>query len=393
MAQYDFGTMDPYATSGIELADYLNHWRDAVASLHRGPVRPDYIVPGQQWIDDSADPIWSCKLYVDPTIGDATLFQIDMSTGLLILDAAPPSGPAGGDLTGMYPAPTIKADVALTGNPTTTKPLPGDNDTSIPTTSWVHDAVAAGIGSIPAPPVTLPPSGNAGGDLSGTYPNPKIKPAGTDGWQMTTVGGVATWAAPGGSASISVSDTPPASPNANQLWWNSVLGTMFIFYNDGNSSQWVPAAPAATGAMPSGAIMDYAGATAPSGWLLCQGQSVATATYPSLFNAIGYTYGGSGANFNVPDLGGRVTAGKEAVATRLTTGVSGVDGGKLGAIGGNQSMQAHSHTLNGTYYPTTGGNLGSPGSFNWAGYSTDAYGAGNAQNVQPTIIMNKIIKV
>lgn len=53
-------------------------------------------------------------------------------------------------------------------------------------------------------------------------------------------------AAAGGSASISIGDTPPVSPSAGALWWNSVLGALFIYYNDGNSSQWVPAAPAAS---------------------------------------------------------------------------------------------------------------------------------------------------
>lgn len=54
------------------------------------------------------------------------------------------------------------------------------------------------------------------------------------------------------------------------------------------------------GAVPAGAIMDFAMAAAPTGWLACDGQSLAVASYPDLFNAIGYTYGGSGANFNVP---------------------------------------------------------------------------------------------
>lgn len=49
----------------------------------------------------------------------------------------------------------------------------------------------------------------------------------------------------GTSAVINVSDTPPPAPSINQLWWNSALGAMFIYYNDGNSTQWVPAAPSA----------------------------------------------------------------------------------------------------------------------------------------------------
>ncbi len=45
-------------------------------------------------------------------------------------------------------------------------------------------------------------------------------------------------------------------------------------------------------------------AAVPSTCLVCDGTSYATATYPTLFSAIGYTYGGSGANFNVPNFSG-----------------------------------------------------------------------------------------
>jgi microcystin-dependent protein len=52
-----------------------------------------------------------------------------------------------------------------------------------------------------------------------------------------------------------------------------------------------------------GCITMYGGATAPANWLLCQGQSLATTgTYAKLFGIIGYAYGGSGANFNLPNL-------------------------------------------------------------------------------------------
>lgn len=43
----------------------------------------------------------------------------------------------------------------------------------------------------------------------------------------------------GGGSSVSVGTTPPGSPSAGALWWNSETGTMFIWYNDGTSSQWV----------------------------------------------------------------------------------------------------------------------------------------------------------
>lgn len=57
--------------------------------------------------------------------------------------------------------------------------------------------------------------------------------------------------------------------------------------------------------MPTGTMVDFAGATAPDGWLLCDGSQLATASYGNLFAVIGYTYGGSGANFLLPDFRGR----------------------------------------------------------------------------------------
>jgi hypothetical protein len=47
-------------------------------------------------------------------------------------------------------------------------------------------------------------------------------------------------AAPG-SAIVFIGDTPPASPTVGGLWWDSVGGQMYVFFNDGNSSQWVAA--------------------------------------------------------------------------------------------------------------------------------------------------------
>lgn len=45
-----------------------------------------------------------------------------------------------------------------------------------------------------------------------------------------------------GGATVNIADNPPLSPTNGDLWWSSVYGTMFIYYNDGNSSQWVEAA-------------------------------------------------------------------------------------------------------------------------------------------------------
>lgn len=55
---------------------------------------------------------------------------------------------------------------------------------------------------------------------------------------------------------------------------------------------------------PVGSIQAYGGTTAPSGWLLCQGQAVSRTTYSELFAVIGTAYGsGNGSStFNLPNL-------------------------------------------------------------------------------------------
>lgn len=85
--------------------------------------------------------------------------------------------------------------------------------------------------------------------------------------------------------------------------------------SDSGANSGVAATPAAVKALrnemlnsfvtfPVGMVVPYAGASAPSGWLLCDGQAVSRTSYPSLFQVLGVTYGGGdGVNtFNVPDL-------------------------------------------------------------------------------------------
>jgi microcystin-dependent protein len=177
--------------------------------------------------------------------------------------------------------------------------------------------------------------------------------------------------------------------------------------------------------VPAGAMMAYAGTTAPAGWLFCYGQAISRTTYARLFAAISTTHGtGDGSTtFNVPDIRGRVVAGKDDMggtsADRLT-GVSGsVNGDTMGAVGGAETVtiaQANlpavtlSVTATGsstTETFTAGGGTEKliksasdngaasgtgTGSASVSG-STSALGSGTAlHNVQPTIIQNFIIK-
>jgi hypothetical protein len=64
----------------------------------------------------------------------------------------------------------------------------------------------------------------------------------------------------GSGGGVTVSDTPPGSPIAGDLWWESDTGTLWVYYTDVNSSQWV--AVNSGGAAPSGALINLQNLTA-----------------------------------------------------------------------------------------------------------------------------------
>jgi microcystin-dependent protein len=71
-----------------------------------------------------------------------------------------------------------------------------------------------------------------------------------------------------------------------------------------------------------GEIKMWGTASAPSGYLLCDGSSVSTTTYAALFAVIGYTFGGSGASFTLPDYRGRMPIGVSGSYALASTGGS-----------------------------------------------------------------------
>lgn len=162
-----------------------------------------------------------------------------------------------------------------------------------------------------------------------------------------------------------------------------------------------------TYATPIGVMQDFAGSTAPDGWLLCYGQAVSRTTYADLFTVISTAFGvGDGSTtFNLPDMRGRVSAGQDDMggtsANRLTGASGGVDGDTFAAAGG-----AETHTLSTAEIPSHKHSMGEVSTTKTRNYTvlgTDSGvaaavdtgftgGGGAHNNVQPTIILNKIIK-
>lgn len=99
---------------------------------------------------------------------------------------------------------------------------------------------------------------------------------------------------------------------------------------------------------PAGKIEAFAGATVPDGWLACDGSSYATADYPELFDTIAYTYGGAGANFNVPDYRDRVIVGAGGTYALADTG------GEAAHTLTTPELSSHDHTASGTSAVDTG---------------------------------------
>jgi microcystin-dependent protein len=119
---------------------------------------------------------------------------------------------------------------------------------------------------------------------------------------------------------------------------------------------------------PTGMISIHAGSSAPTGWLLCDGTSYSTTTYANLFSTVGYTFGGSGENFSVPNLKGKVVVGTDGAQTQFDT---------RGETGGSMTHQ-HSASNSGDTTPTTSNaSAGNTTGGASAGNTTGGASAGN----------------
>ena len=102
--------------------------------------------------------------------------------------------------------------------------------------------------------------------------------------------------------------------NVNVYFYNKRSGKYLSMRNDGElryDGKRLLNADDLSGMVPSGAVLYFAGQTAPAGWLKANGAAVSRTAYAALFAAIGTTYGaGDGrTTFNLPDLRGEFMRG------------------------------------------------------------------------------------
>ena len=220
-----------------------------------------------------------------------------------------------------------------------------------------------------------------------------------------------------------------SAPNTELPAGVVVQGTPYVaLYNHADQAFYLHGFYSNPYQIPIGGGIDYWGTTAPnSSFALMYGQAISRTTYGALFSLFGTTYGtGDGSTtFNIPDLRGRVVAGKDdmggSAASRLTSSFFGGTATNLGAVGGSEShalttaqLAAHTHANSLTdpghthpWFNYDGGSVNAGGGFggvkladtitsNTTGISINnaSAGSGNAHNnTQPTIIANKILRL
>jgi len=109
---------------------------------------------------------------------------------------------------------------------------------------------------------------------------------------------------------------------------------------------------------PVGAIIAYAGVTAPLGWALCDGTELRISDYTELFAVIGYSFGAAPTVttgfFKVPDMRGRLPLGMDNMGGTSADVVTATYADDIGSLGGSETntinvtnLPEHKHDMRG----------------------------------------------
>ncbi|MFG3591908.1 tail fiber protein [Bradyrhizobium sp. RDI18] len=217
-----------------------------------------------------------------------------------------------------------------------------------------------------------------------------------------------------------------SAPNAELVAGTLVQGTPYTaLYSNADGAFYLRGYFTSPFNVPFLGGMDYWDTIAPnSAFIFPAGQAISRTVYARAFARWGTTYGvGDGSTtFNVPDKTGRVSAMKEAAASRLTATYFGGNSANMGAVGGlesNNVILTHNHTgTTGNDTPDHTHSEQAPLAFGASGsgvglngstqsvqtggastrhvhpFTTNNAGSASAHNiVQPTIICNYIIRI
>jgi len=158
-------------TSQIATTAYVTSAVQAAISGGGGPLTG--VIAGEGLVGGGSTGVITLALAVPVSVADGGTGGGTPQAALFNLGAAPLNSPT------------------FTGNPQAPTPPPGDNDATIPNTSWVKSEINTAI------------AGSVGG------------------------------------ADVTVGATPPVTPSLGDMWWDTISGQLFVWYIDVDSSQWV----------------------------------------------------------------------------------------------------------------------------------------------------------
>ena len=344
-----------------------------------------------------------------PNNGDALVYDLDTETWVSAEGAIGPTGPTGPAGEAGPTGPTGATGEAGEAGPTGPTGATGDTGDAGPTGPTGATGEAGDTGPTGATGPTGPegptgaastvtgPTGSDGSYFVDSAP-PESSEEG-DIWYDETSGATyiyvdSFWVEIGGQAGPPGPQGPEGSAVSILGSFSSVIeletanptgsvGDAYLVNEDlyvwsSTESEWVNAGPilgptgptgatgvtgptGATGpdSVPTGSITMFAGTSAPTDWLLCQGQQISRSTYSNLFSVIGTIYGNgdNSTTFNLPNLNGKVPVGLDSTQTEFDS---------LGETGGAKTitltveqMPSHTHTQNAHNHSASSGSAGS----------------------------------